>query len=178
MVGLVSYQKHILLTDIEDIPQFENLNIDDIVTPIDAIRLEQLLKQSAYPADKATYLVQGFQKGFNIGYRGSVNRQSATNNLPIKIGSKLDIWTKIMKEVKAGRYAGPFDHIPFQNFIQSPIGLVPKAGGQTRLISYLSFDFGPDEDQKSLNYHTPEEKCHVKYKDLNHAIKNCLNLIK
>ena len=37
-----------------------------------------------------------------------------------------------MKEVKLGRVAGPFLKVPFDNYIQSPIGLVPKAGGGTR----------------------------------------------
>ena len=43
---------------------------------------------------------------------------------------------------------------------QSPIDLVPKAGNKTRLIFHLSYDFN-DED-RSLNYHTPEEMCTVK----------------
>ena len=35
-----------------------------------------------------------------------------------------------MKEVKAKRFAGPFKNIPFENYIQSPIGLVPKSGNR------------------------------------------------
>ena len=35
-----------------------------------------------------------------------------------------------MKEVEAKHYAGPFKTIPFENFIQSPIGLVPKDNGK------------------------------------------------
>ena len=46
-----------------------------------------------------------------------------------------------MKEVKLGRYAGPFPTIPYEeDFIQSPIGLVPKDQGcDTRLIFHLSY---------------------------------------
>ena len=45
---------------------------------------------------------------------------------------------QIDEEVKVGRVAGPFAEIPFENYIQSPIGLVPKSGGdQTRLIFHL-----------------------------------------
>ena len=33
-----------------------------------------------------------------------------------------------MKEVQANRVASPYKSIPFDNFIQSPIGLVPKVG--------------------------------------------------
>ena len=31
-----------------------------------------------------------------------------------------------MKEVKVKRLAGPYEEVPFENYIQSPIGLVPK----------------------------------------------------
>ena len=33
-----------------------------------------------------------------------------------------------MKEVKAGRIVGPYDDIPFDNYIQSPIGSSPRLG--------------------------------------------------
>ena len=82
-----------------------------------------------------------------------------------------------MKEVNLKRFAGPFDEIPFKHFVQSPIGLVPKAGDQMRLIFHLSYDFGNDDRHKSINFHTPEELCSVKYNDLDHAIKNCLYLL-
>ena len=62
--------------------------------------------------------------------------------------------------------------------MQSPIGLVPKHGGKTRLIFHLSYDFGPRWEQKSLNFHTPDEWCSVKYNDLDHAVKNSLDLLK
>ena len=53
-----------------------------------------------------------------------------------------------MKEIKERRYAGPFmkENFPFVNYIQSPIGLVPKAGNKTRLIFHLSYDFGEEDD--------------------------------
>ena len=79
-----------------------------------------------------------------------------------------------MKEVKEKRVAGPFNNIPFSNYIQSPVGLVPKAGNQTRLIFHLSYKFA--DDQQSVNYHTPENLCTVRYNDLDHAVDNCLRL--
>ena len=82
-----------------------------------------------------------------------------------------------MDEVKAKRYAGPFDKIPFKNYIQSPIRLVQKSNGKLRLIFHLSFDFGDEQHEQSLNYHTPEEMCSVKYKDLDYAIDVCLRLL-
>ena len=86
------------------------------------------------------------------------------------------MWNKIMKEVKLGRCAGPFDRIPFESYIQSPLGLVPKAGGQTRLIFHLSYNFGEKWEQKSLNFHTPEHLCTVKYRDLDYTVRTCLKL--
>ena len=88
----------------------------------------------------------------------------------------MEICKKIMKEVQMGRYAGPFEKIPYENYIQSPIGLVLKHGGQTRLIFHLSYDFGPEEHQKSLNYHTPDDICKVKYRNLDYTVKICLKL--
>ena len=73
-----------------------------------------------------------------------------------------------MKEVRAGQYAGPFNTIPYKNFIQSPIGLVPKAGNKTRLIFHLSFKFVDANGVNigSVNNCTPRELCSVKYNDL------------
>ena len=77
-----------------------------------------------------------------------------------------------MKEVKAKRFAGPFEQPPFENFIQSPIGLVPKSGnsGETRLIFHLCYPRGG----ASVNSETPKKYCSVKYKDLDYAIRLCL----
>ena len=61
--------------------------------------------------------------------------------------------------------------------IQSPIGLVPKAGkDQTRLIFHLVYDFGCRNEDKSVNYHIPVEICTVKYNDVDAAVKAYLNL--
>ena len=71
--------------------------------------------------------------------------------------------------------------VPFKNYIQSPIGLVPKAGGadnQTKLIFHLSYNFGPNDEDKSLNYHTPDEMCSVHYNDIDAAVNSCLSVKK
>ena len=84
-----------------------------------------------------------------------------------------------MSEVALGHYAGPYKEPTYEHFIQSPIGLVPKSGSKvkTRLIFHLSYDFGTEDNQCSFNYHTPDEICSVKYRDLDHAVANCLRLI-
>ena len=95
-------------------------------------------------------------------------------NIPFFVGNCEVMWNKLMKEVKLQRVAGPFDHIPFEHFIQSPIGLVPKDGEcQTRLIFHLSHHF---EDGNSVNSHIPAELCSVKYNDLDCVVNICLCL--
>ena len=120
-------------------------------------------------------LYTGFTEGFDIGYRGKTERQDISENIPLRIGSKTELWNKVMKEVMLGQFAGPHEDIPFKNYMQSPIGLVPKASNQTRLIFHLSYDFLPSNT--SLNANTPAEFCSVKYRDLDHTVATCIKLM-
>ena len=81
-----------------------------------------------------------------------------------------------MKAVQLGRVARPFSEPPFENYIQSPIGLVPKLGnkGKTCLIFHLLYNFGTKYSEQSLNKWTPRELCSVRYNDLDNVVKNCL----
>ena len=123
---------------------------------------------------KTDYLVEGFTDGFTLGYQGSENVRITSPNLKFTIGSELELWNKVMKEVKALRYAGPFEKIPYDdNFIQSPIGLVPKDNGKnTRLIFHLSYP--RDGSNTSVNANTLKELCSVKYPDFSKAVVLCL----
>ena len=162
----------------EEIPQFySNLDLDNITTPVDAEAFAQAMSQAGYEQHKIDYLYQGFKYGFDIEYAGPQIRKNLSNNIPLKIGSKTQLWNKLMKEVELKRVAGPYDDIPFDNFIQSPIGLVPKKGSdKLRLIFHLSYDFGTKNEEKSLNHHMSREKCSVKYNDLDCAIRACLRV--
>ena len=82
-----------------------------------------------------------------------------------------------MAEVEEKRYAGPFDDYPYDYYVQSPIGLVPKTNNKTRLIFHLSYDFKLSGN-RSINAHIPKDKCSVKYKDLDYAVRACLKLLK
>ena len=159
-------------------PEFyENYNLTDIVTPIDCEMLTDLLIESSYDPTEIQFLKEGFTNGFDIGYNGPKHRKSRANNLPFHIGNPTILWNKLMKEVKLKRVAGPFLTVPYQNYIQSPIGLVPKVSGlQTRLIFHLSYNF--DDGNGSVNHHTPRHKCTVTYKDLDHAVASCLRVKK
>ena len=82
----------------------------------------------------------------------------------------MELWNKMMKEVQLGRFAGPYEVPPFESFVQSPIGLVPKDKGlKTRLIFHLSYPRNGD----LVNSGIPKEKCSVKYPDFDEAVRLC-----
>ena len=162
----------------DEIPQFySNLDLDNITTPVDAEAFAQAMSQAGYEGKKIDYLYQGFKYDFDIEYAGPQIRRSVSDNIPLKIGSKTQFWNKLIKEVKLKRVTGPYDEIPFDNFIQSLIGLVPKKGSdKLRLIFHLSYDFGTKDEEKSLNHHTPMEKCSMKYNDLDCTTRACFRV--
>ena len=140
-----------------------NPDIHNIVTPVNWKLLQKLLIQAHYDQTEIDYLVNGFKDGFSLEYEGPLERKDCSQNIPLQahIGDESDLWDKMMKEVSHKRFAGPFNHIPFEWFVQSPVGLVPKAGGF-----------------KSINHYIPRSKCTVKYRDLDHAIQQCLRLLR
>ena len=157
-----------------EILYYSNLDLENIVTPVNADILEELLTVSDYNERKKNKLIKGFRQGFDLGYRGPTKVNQTAPNLKLTVGDELVLWNKVMKEVKAKRYAGPFliDRPPFSHYIQSPIGLVPKDGGkETRLIFHLSY---PRNGSTSVNANTPKSKTKVKYPDFSEAVKLCL----
>ena len=149
------------------------------MSPVDYIKLRELLLLSSYDRDKTEYLVDGFKNGFDLGYRGPEIIRQTSPNLKFTIGNSTELWNKVMKEVELKRYAGPFKEIPFENFIQSPIGLVPKdKGKKTRLIFHPSYPRntakGNTAKGSSVNGATPSDMTTVQYPDFNDAIKLCI----
>ena len=60
-----------------------------------------------------------------------------------------------MKEVKKHRFAGPFEVPPTKYYVQSPLGLVPKSGGQkTRLIFPCHMTLKINRDQLTITPRT------------------------
>ena len=104
--------------------------------------------------------------------KGSLNNvRRYANNLKLTVGTHVELWNKVMKEVQLGRYAGPFEVPPYQYFVQSPIMLVPKDKGlKTRLIFHLSYPRGGE----SVNSGIPKQYCAVKYPDFEEAVKMCI----
>ena len=169
---------HIIADQPRNALSFANYDVTSIQTPIKVDKLVSMLQDYNYVPKEVEFLKDGFTNGFDIGYSGNTNRKSTSDNIPLRVGSKTELWNKLMNEVKLKRVAEPYkkEHIPFDNYIQLPIGLVPKAGktNKTRLIFHLSYDIS--EDEKSFNFNTPKEICSVKYRDLDHADHNYLKL--
>ena len=108
-----------LFTDYE---YFSNPDLESIVTPLNVNRFEELLRHYQYDRAESEFLIDSFRNGFDIGYQGPTEQKSESENIPLTIGSKDDLWCKIMKAVKAGQVARPFDSIPFDNYIQYLLG--------------------------------------------------------
>ena len=73
--------------------------------------------------------MDGFRNCFSIGYDGETSVQQTVPNLVLHVGSKVQLWNKVMKEVKLVKlkcYAGPYIDIPFENYIQSLIWTCAK----------------------------------------------------
>ena len=145
--------------------------MENIITPVDVDMLEKLLLESNYDKGKTEFLVTGFRQGFSLEYEGPEDVKITSPNLRLEVGSETTLWNKVMKEVKLKRYVGPFKTIPFENYIQSPIGLVPKDEHDTRLIFHLSYPRGAG---KSVNTNTLAGKSMVKYPNFNDAIQLCI----
>ena len=148
----------------------KNYDIESVMTPVRVKQYEKFLLESNYPPEERKFLVEGFTSGFQLGYTGPAIQRNYSRNLPFTVGSPAILWEKIMKEGRLGRYTGPYKQIPYENFIQSPIGLVPKGEGgkDTHLIFHLSYDFS--NKFRSVNYYVNKQESSVKYNDLDHAV--------
>ena len=124
--------------------------------------------------EEIDFLCQGFCCGFHLGYKGPhETKQMATNLKRNDANDRITLWNKVMKEVKLKRYAGPFEQVPFEQFVQSPIGLVPKDGGRDmHLIFHLSYP--RSLTKTSINANTPQNICMVKYPEFDKVIRLCL----
>ena len=154
------------------VKEAKNLDLDRILTPVKHEQLEKLLTLSGYDTNKMKFLTQGFKYGFKLQYEGNLEKaRRFAPNLKLRVGSPTELWNKVMNEVELGRFAGPYESPPFEYFIQSPIGLVPKdKGKKTRLIFHLSYT----KDEDSVNSGIPHNKCTVKYPNYDQAVKLCL----
>ena len=106
-------------------------------SPIRVTALAQLLK--GYPKPRtAKLLISGFSFGFDLGFRGRILSRTSPN-LPSAIQHPQIVSEKIQTELAEQRIFGPFKVSPFNEYITSPIGLVPKSSGKFRMIHHLSY---------------------------------------
>ena len=143
-----------------------NYDLTNIVTQVDVDMLEQLLLEAKYELEETRFIVNGFRFGFPLGDQGPQDRKTKARNLPLRCGSKVIFWNKMISEVNTKRLAGPYDEIPCNCYIQSPAGLVLKQNNDTRLIFHLSWP-----ENASVYYYTPSELCSVKYNDLDNVFR-------
>ena len=85
----------------------ENFDLKNVVTPVNVPVLRRLLEETHYDTNKTQFLLEGFSSGFDLGYRGNRLIRRTAKNLRFTTGSEIELWNKVMKEVKAKRYAGP-----------------------------------------------------------------------
>ena len=106
--------------------------IQPLPTPVNVNALREYLH--GYDPDARKFLLNGFSHGFDLGDNAEIISSSPDNSPSINFSTE-QAHAKIIKEVEAGRMAGPFTEPPFDPFHISPIGLRPKKlPGQFRLI--------------------------------------------
>ena len=136
-------------------------------TPIKINKLKLILQ--GYDVEKLNFFISGFRHGFYLGCQGPRESCFVKDS-----DSTKDNWevvnTKLKKEMKMGRIAGPFNMPPFEKFRGSPLAVIPKSTPcEYRLIHNLSAPLG-----NSGNSFIPSELTSVKYQKLGDAI----NIIK
>ena len=78
----------IFFSSLTAVKHLTNYNLTDIVTPIDRMRLADLLRQADYPEEEISFLKEGFETGFDLCYRGPTNRKDRSTNIPFTVGNK------------------------------------------------------------------------------------------
>jgi len=136
-------------------------------TPVKVNQLAHFLE--GYNSNLKNNLIQGFTSGFKINSSLDKNVVKFPQNHKSATGNPQVVTKKIHREIQKGRIKGPFKEPPFNNFICSPLGLVPKKeSGSFRLIHDLSFPKGD-----SVNSWTPPEFTAVSYQN----IETVINLV-
>ena len=135
---------------------------------------KECIEKSGYDIDneeRCEKILEGIQYGVRIDYTGArevgryaINQPNALSDPVVKLKV-----TKIIEEdVSKGKKAGPFSSRPFPNLFCSPIGAVPKKGGNgVRVVHNLSAPLG-----HSINDEVIAISCSLgKVDDATNAIK-------
>ena len=134
-------------------------------------QFENLLFGYGYEAAKTQFLVDSLRYGFDLGYTGNFEACDS-NNLISAISQPQILSELIDKEVRLGRFLGPYTAPPFTPQRINPLGLIPKKSPNSyRLIVDLSQPVG-----NSVNDHITRESSRVQYPSLQDAIDIILSL--
>lgn len=115
----------------------QSKSILSLPTPIDPLTLEPLL--AGYDNHETSKLLNGFREGFSLGSTGVMPARLCNNHPSVASHSKF-VFSKISSEVSKGRVKGPYSKPPLNNFICSPLGVVPKKTPNSfRIIHDLSY---------------------------------------
>lgn len=119
-----------------------------------------------YDLDLISYLVSGFQLGFKLGCVGEPYHRVHKNHNSVYQNPGV-VHEKISNELALGRISEPHMQVPFENYVCSPLGLVPKkAPGEFRIIHDLSFP-----KHQSVNSFIPKSNSQVEYESIEHVIQ-------
>ena len=137
-------------------------NENAIITPINVDRLAWWL--SGYEKSAKQYLLDGFTKGFKVGYSGNPTSKFFSNHKSAETNPQI-IDDYLSSEMSTGRIFGPVGKLP-EKFHCAPLGLVPKKSkGEFRVIHDLSYPPG-----QSVNEYIPQECTNVEYQNVYDAI--------
>ena len=138
-------------------------------TPIHYDKLDLYL--NGYDRLKRKYLIDGFKFGFRLN---NFSLQHSDNDKTLKSATQFPniVDKKLNKESQAGRILGPLVKPPFDKFMTSPLGLVPKkVPGEFRVIHHLSYPYG-----MSVNDGIDKQFATVQYSNISQAIKHILDI--
>ncbi len=71
------------------------------------------------------FIVKGIRQWVNICYQGP-QRSLTSANWPSSLVNKRKVTHFIQEQIELGRVSGLWDHPPFDIFVASPLGAVPK----------------------------------------------------
>ena len=137
----------------------------NLPSPVQVDRLAIYLR--GYNTTEKSFLLDGFTSGFCLGSSYQIKARLTCKNHRSAVENPAIVERKILKELEKGRYVGPFNSPPFDNFVCSPIGLVEKSTpGSYRLIHDLSYPRGDD----SINSTIPKHLTSVSYQNIETVI--------
>lgn len=136
-----------------------------IKTPLRHDKLEILLQ--GYNKLKKAYVVSGIKNGFRTFYNGPRNFSRFVPNLPTALNKPHEVDKIILKEHQKDFIMGPFDKAPLENFVCSPIAIIPKKDNTYRFIHNLSYPKKGD----SINNFISHDDSTVQYETIDDVIR-------